>query len=127
MREQTTHAPNDPEAIRQAPTYTPLTDIYETDKELVLLAEMPGVDPGDVDIAIENRVLTVTARPTVSEPQGYTLVHAEYRDVDYQRAFTLSNVVDTSRIDAAMKDGVLRLTIPKTGPAPAKRIAVKRG
>ncbi len=127
MREQTTQAPSEPEAIRQAPTYTPLTDIYETDKDLVLLSEMPGVDPGDVEIAIENRVLTVSARPTNPEPQGYTLVHAEYRDVDYQRAFTLSDVVDSGRIDAAMKDGVLRLTIPKTGPEPAKKIAVKRG
>ncbi len=127
MSEQTNQAPNQPEATRQSPAYAPLTDIYETKEALVLLAEMPGVDPDDVDIAVENRVLTVSGHSTAPEPQGYTPVHAEYRDVDYQRAFTLSDAVDGSKIDAAMKDGVLRLTIPKAGPEPAKKISVKRG
>ena len=127
MSEQTTQAASQPEATRQAPADVPVTDIYETKEALILLAEMPGVDPDNVDVAVENRVLTIAGHSTASEPAGYTPVHAEYRDVDYQREFTLSDAVDASRIDAVMKDGVLRLAIPKAGPDPAKKISVKRG
>ncbi len=120
-------AATQPETLRQVPTFTPTTDIYETKDGLVLLIEMPGVDPDDVDISVEDRVLTITGKTTPTQPPGYTLVHAEYRDGDYRRAFTLADTVDTGRIEASMRDGLLRLFIPKAGPAPARRIEVKKG
>lgn len=127
MTEQSEQVRNQPEATREDPAYAPLTDIYETNDALVVLAEMPGVDPDNVDISVENRTLTISGHSTKSDPQGYTPVHAEYRDIDFRRSFTLSEAVDSDKIDAAMDNGVLRLTIPKSGPAPAKKISVKRG
>ncbi len=128
MSEQTAANPaqTQPETTRKVPLRSPVTDIYETRDALVLLMELPGVDASDVEIAVDNRVLTVTGRTSAKAPPGCTLVHAEYRDADYQRAFTLSDAVDPSRIDAVAADGVLRLTVPKAAPEPARRIAVRR-
>ncbi len=126
MTEQTDVAQTGPEATRETQPYVPLTDIYENKEALVIVAEMPGVDAGDVDISVENRVLIISGRSTAHQPDGYTEVHTEYRDVDYERSFTLSDAVDTKHVDAAMKDGLLRLSIPKSGPEPAKKIAVKK-
>ncbi len=120
-------APTAPEATRTAPTFTPVTDIYETGDGLVLLLEMPGVGPDAVDITLDNRVLTVRGRSAFAPPQGYSLAHAEYRVGDYERAFTVSEAIDRERIGAAMKNGVLRLTLPKAAPAPARTISVQAG
>ena len=57
-------------------------------------------------------------------PEGYALIHAEYRDGNYERVFSISERIDEERIDAVFRDGVLRLTLPKASP-PAKRIEVK--
>ncbi len=103
----------------------PLTDIYETNDNVLMLLDMPGADPDSLDITLEKQLLTVAARVASSAPQGYTLVHAEYQDANYQRAFTVPDQIDSERIDATFKDGVLRLTLPKTKPSPAKKIAVK--
>lgn len=127
MTEASTELQGQPEATREALTYAPLTDIYETKDGLVILAEMPGVDPEDVDLSVENRVLTITGRASVPEPQGYTLAHGEYRSADFRRSFALSEEVDSGKIDASMRNGVLRLVLPRRGPAPARKIVVKRG
>jgi HSP20 family molecular chaperone IbpA len=77
-------------------------------------------------VTLERRVLTVSARSAATEPEeGYTPVLVEYEDGDYERTFTLSDHVEEDRIDAVFKDGVLRLTLPKASPGPAKKIAVK--
>ncbi|GAB4527110.1 MAG: Hsp20/alpha crystallin family protein [Roseibium sp.] len=127
MTEASAELQGQPEATREALTYAPLADIYETKDSLVVLAEMPGVDPEDVDLSVENRVLTITGHATAADPQGFTLAHGEYRSADFRRSFALSEEVDSAKIDASMKDGVLRLVIPKRGPAPARKIVVKRG
>jgi HSP20 family molecular chaperone IbpA len=67
----------------------------------------------------------VAARSKPFMPEGYALLYAEYRDGNYERAFTLSEEIDRERIEATVKDGVLRLNLPKTTPSPAKKIAVK--
>lgn len=114
-----------PETTRRAPVFTPATDIYETRDGLVLLVEMPGVEPGSVDVSVERRVLTITGRNKAAYPDDHTLAHAEYRDGDYERSFTLGEPVDPDRIEAVMRNGVLALTLPKAGPAEAKQIKVK--
>lgn len=115
------------ESTRNVPVYTPPADIYETDDALVLLMDMPGVGPDGVNVILENRVLTITGRGALNPPEGYGLALAEYQQGDYERAFTLSEIIDRDSIEAIVKDGVLKLVLPKVKPAPAKTIAVKRG
>jgi HSP20 family protein len=77
-----------------------------------------------VDITLEKDVLTVTGHVGASKPEGCALTYAEYDVGDYERAFTLSDGVDRDGISASAKDGVLRIVLPKAGPAKTKRIAV---
>jgi HSP20 family protein len=108
------------------PTLIPPTDIYETKDEIILLMDVPGADPGGVDVTLDKRRLTVTARMMESPPpEGYTLIYAEYQQGNYERGFTLVGDIDGDRIDAMLKDGVLRLKLPKVTPSPAKKIPVR--
>jgi HSP20 family molecular chaperone IbpA len=106
-------------------TLVPPTDIYETKDGVVMLLDMPGADPESLDVTLEKRELTISARSMISAPQGYTPVYLEYREGNYERAFTLSDQVDSERIDAMLKDGVLRLNLPKAPAAQARKIEVK--
>jgi HSP20 family molecular chaperone IbpA len=113
------------ETVSEAPTFMPATDIVETKDAVLMLLDVPGADPDSLNVALEKQELRVTARATSSAPPGYTLMHAEYRDGNYERAFTLSDQVDGERVDAIFKDGVLRLTLPKAGTSQARKIEVK--
>jgi HSP20 family molecular chaperone IbpA len=125
---QVTPSGDGPEGTRTNPVFSPPTDIYETKDALCLILEMPGVEPEGIDVTIDKRVLTIKGRSGASMAhEGYSLTHAEYRDGDYERSFTLSENIDGERIEASVKDGVLRLTLPKVKPAPAKTISVKPG
>jgi HSP20 family protein len=114
------------ERTRDRPTFVPRVDIYERDGEIVLVADMPGVDEGSVDITLENNVLTISGNVEPVRPDGYDLAYAEYRVGDYQRSFGLSDEVEQENIEATLEDGVLRLRLPKAGPT-TKKIAVKTG
>lgn len=113
------------ESTRNAPVYLPTADIYENKDALFLSLELPGVDGESLGVTLEKRVLTVTGHSRSQPPQGYGLSHAEYRDGDYERSFTLSEAIDAEKIEAELTDGVLRLKLPKAQPAPAKTINVK--
>jgi HSP20 family protein len=110
--------------VDDLPTFLPPADIYDTDKAILMLLDVPGAVPDGLDIMLEKRVLSVFARTTPFRPEGYTPVYAEYQPGNYRRAFMLSDEVDRDKIEAALKDGVLRLTLPKA-PSPAKKIPVK--
>ncbi|MBL3566059.1 Hsp20/alpha crystallin family protein, partial [Rhodovulum sulfidophilum] len=86
---------------------------------------MPGVAAPDVEIALENRVLTISGHAGTARPERLQLVHAEYGEGDYERAFTLSEDIDPDRIEAEMKDGLLRVTLPRAEAAQPKKIAVR--
>lgn len=107
--------------------FTPAVDIFETDKELTLLADMPGVKSDNLTIGLNKNILTMTGE--VEEPEGKneTDVLREYGTGKYFREFTLSNEINQSRIDAVLKDGVLRLTLPKVEEVTPRKIAVKAG
>ena len=120
-----TSGPPNAETVSEAPTVTPPADIVETKDAVIMLLDMPGADPDSLSVALEKQELRISARATSSAPEGYTLMHAEYQDGNYERAFTLSDQVDSERVDAVFKDGVLRLTLAKAGPSPAKKIEVK--
>jgi HSP20 family molecular chaperone IbpA len=113
------------EATRTEPVFIPPTDIIETTAAVQIFLDMPGADPDTLDVTLDNRVLRITARSASSAPDGFALIHAEYRDGNYERSFTVSEPIDTPKIEAVFKDGVLRLTLPKAAPSPAARISVK--
>jgi HSP20 family molecular chaperone IbpA len=123
-------APQTTETAPRAPSrplFLPPADIYETRENIVVLAEMPGVAPGGVDITLERRVLTIRGRSGANEYVGYQRVYTEYADGDYERAFTLSENIDRDRIEATLKNGVLHLVLPKAETAKARRIELKTG
>ena len=106
-------------------TFTPFTDILETAEALVLLADMPGVDDGSVEVTIEQRILTVVGRTQPSSREGYRLVHREHRSGDFRRTFHLSQAVDVDGIEATVKDGLLTVTVPKAAAERSRSIEVK--
>jgi HSP20 family molecular chaperone IbpA len=107
--------------------FNPAVDIFETERELTLLADLPGVKTKDLKIDLKDNVLTLTADETPLEgPQEKDLLR-EYRSGTYYRQFSLSDTIDQSKIEAVMREGVLRLTLPKVEAATPRKIAVKAG
>jgi HSP20 family protein len=109
------------------PTFTPAVDIFETDKALTVVADMPGVKPEDLSIDLHENILSFTGDVTAPEKEGELDVYREYRTGRYVRDFTLGELIDQAKIDAELKDGVLRLTLPKVEEAKPRRITVKAG
>lgn len=115
------------EETRPGPTFTPSVDILETDKALTLLADMPGVTAKDLNIDLKEGVLTLSSSVAPPEGPGEIDVFTEYQIGNYYRKFNLSDGIDQSKIDAELKEGVLRLHLPKTEAAAPRRIEVKTG
>ena len=113
------------EPARTVPVFLPATDVWETKESLVIQAELPGADPDSLEVGVDRGVLRIAARTRMAPPAGYSLIHGEYRDGDYERSFTLSTEIATDRIEAAWKDGLLTLVLPKAAPPATRRIAVK--
>jgi HSP20 family molecular chaperone IbpA len=105
----------------------PLVDIVETADALVLVSDMPGVDDRGVDVTVEKNVLTIHGTVGVKIPEGYKLGYEEYGVGNYERVFTIPNEVDRDGIQAVMKDGVLRLTLPKVKQKAARKVTVAAG
>jgi len=112
------------ESTRNVPIFVPAVDIYESETDLTLLADMPGVPIEKVDIDLDNDELTIRAATDLEEGHGTVLLR-EYAVGDYYRQFTLANIFDRSRIEASMKDGVLKLVLPKAEAAKPRKIEVK--
>jgi HSP20 family protein len=104
--------------------FVPTTDIFETDDALNVLVEMPGVEKGNVDISVKDRILTIDGRIDFKKYAGMQPVYTEYSIGNFHRRFSLSNKVDASNIRAEMHDGLLMLTIPKAEEAKAQRIEI---
>jgi HSP20 family protein len=105
--------------------FTPAVDIFETEKELTLLADMPGVKSDNLTIALNKNVLTMSGEVEAPEGENETEVIREYDTGKYFREFTLSNEIDQTKIYAMLKDGVLRLTLPKVEAVRPRKIEVK--
>jgi HSP20 family protein len=106
--------------------WAPAVDIYEHEGNLVLKAELPGIDPKDVDVKVENNVLTLQGeRKFESEVKREQYHRVERAYGTFSRAFTLPSVVDTEKIKAEFtKDGLLRVTLPKRDEAKPKQISI---
>ncbi|HBA85211.1 MAG TPA: heat-shock protein Hsp20 [Verrucomicrobia bacterium] len=115
----------DVEMTEDRPILTPATDIYEKEDSILVLCDMPGVDEKNVDIILENDVLTLTGSQTEEEPKGQTLIYRGYWPGIYRRAFQLTTDVDRSKIKATMKNGVLQVVLPKSEKAQPRKIAVE--
>lgn len=109
----------------QPATLTPLIDIYEGPDGLILEADLPGTTDGDVQVQLEDNVLTLHARVALSVPEGARTLHEEYRVGDFSRSFILSDEVERTKIGAELKNGVLRLTLPKSERAKTRKIEIK--
>jgi HSP20 family protein len=107
--------------------FNPAVDIFETKRELTLMADLPGVKAKDLKIDLKDNVLTLTADETPLEGTGEKDVLREYRTGTYYRQFSLSDTIDQSKIEAVMKDGVLRLSLPKVAAATPRKISIKAG
>lgn len=119
-----------PEAVQQGSespreTYTPPIDIHEGPDGLILEADIPGATEQGLHIQLEDNVLNLYARIEPLAPQAARLIHEEYRPGDFHRSFILSDEVDRERITAELKNGVLRLLLPKADRARARRIEIK--
>ena len=115
------------EQTRPGLTFTPAVDIFETDKAITLLADMPGVNAENLDIDLHQNVLTLTGEAQPAEGKTETYVLQEFRTGRYIRQFSLSDTIDQKKIEAEMANGVLRLVLPKAEKAVPRKISVKTG
>jgi len=109
-------------------SWAPPVDIFEREGNIVLTAELPGVDPKDVDIRVENNVLSLRgSRNFEAETKREDYHRVERAYGSFSRSFTLPNVVDTEKIQADYKDGVLKVTLPQKEEAKPKQISISVG
>ena len=106
-------------------TLTPAVDIFEDSQGITLWADLPGVTKDKLDVKVHDGHLYIEAEANVPTPAGLRLQHAELREPHFARAFTLSADFDSSKIDANLQDGVLKLTIARREEARPRRIEVK--
>jgi HSP20 family molecular chaperone IbpA len=114
---------------RRAPApraHAPAVDVREDASAYVIEADLPGFKPSDVNVSVDNRVLTVTAtRQSERDDKQKGYQRVERRFGTFERAFTLPETVDAEHIEARLEEGVLTLTIPKRDVVKPRRIEVK--
>ena len=115
--------PSEGEFTREGAYFVPAVDIYENSKELVLLADMPGVQTGDLEIDLKEGTLTIVGKVHAEGVKGESLLN-EYQVGNYFRSFRLTEVIDQGKITASMSDGVLKLIMPKVEKAIPRKIPI---
>jgi len=111
----------------QAPHVVPPVDVFEDESGITLLADLPGVSRERLGVRVEGDRLLIEGTVDVAGPKDMDIVYGEAQVPAYRREFTLSRELDSSRIEAQLKDGVLRLAIPKAEEARPRRIEVRVG
>lgn len=112
------------ERTRGGLTYSPRIDIWESEEELVLYADMPGVAAENLDIQFENRELRIHGK-VCPRHDNVNFLYGEYGIGDFYRTFSIGEAIDTEKISAELKDGILTLHLPKTEAVKPRRIEVK--
>jgi HSP20 family molecular chaperone IbpA len=107
-------------------SYMPSVDIYEDEHSVTLFADMPGVDENGVDIILEKNILTIEGKIDTIEPEKFPVIQREYGLGDYHRSFQLNDEFDSEQINASVKNGVLKIVLPRLAPT-RRNIAVKAG
>jgi HSP20 family protein len=115
------------EGTRPGVVFQPDVDILERDDAYWIYADLPGVDEKHVQIRLENGVLSLDAELATAAEPSWTPIHAEYRLGSFHREFRLSDEIDSTSVNASMRDGVLELRLPKTEKHQPRQITVKAG
>ena len=115
------------EPLPQQRHVVPPVDVFETESSITLLADLPGVQREQLHVRVDGDSLVLEATAATAGPENMELVYGEQQYAAYRRQFTLSRELDTARIEAQLRDGVLRLTIPKAEEAKPRRIQVQVG
>lgn len=108
-------------------TLTPDVDIYEDEKGIHVVADMPGVSRDRLDIQVNKDALTIEGEAKIDMPEGMEAMYADVRSTRFSRSFTLSAELDAERVDARLRDGVLNIHIPKRAEAMPRKIEVTAG
>ncbi|MBN1664611.1 MAG: Hsp20/alpha crystallin family protein [Deltaproteobacteria bacterium] len=126
IQKQPASAAQETEWTRSRQVYTPKVDIYETKDAIVMLADMPGIDEQSANVTLEKGVLTIQGNAIPETYKNKSIAYYEYDWGDYHRAFTLSDEVDKDKIEASVKNGVLKLVLHKAKQAKAKKIQITK-
>ena len=127
QRDQTNLARREGDQSARRMTITPAVDIFEDGQAVTLWADLPGVTKDKLDVRVHDGNLSIEAEAVVPTPANLRLQHVEVREPRFARTFTLSPDFDTSKIEASLQEGVLKLTIPRREEARPRRIEVKTG
>jgi len=111
------------EKSRPVPTFSPVVDIYENENEILLHADMPGVEKDRVNVNVDNGTLTISGLREL-ETRG-AATWEEFGQVEFTRSFSVPQTIDVGKVKAELKDGVLRLHLPKSEAAKPKQIEIK--
>ena len=125
IQEKRTARPGD-ESTKSETYFAPHVDIYETDQEVTVVADMPGVTVDGVELALEDNILTLQGQRAPQQQTG-RLILEEYECGHYLRRFTVAETIDQENIAASLVDGVLTVRLPKVVPAQPRKIEVKLG
>ena len=109
------------------PFIVPPVDVFEDESGITLLADLPGVSRDRLGVRVDGESLMLEATASTAQPENMQLIYGEAQYPAYRRQFTLSRELDASRIEASLKDGVLKLAIPKLDEAKPRRIEVRVG
>lgn len=118
------HSPTEPTVARPELRFTPRVDIAETDTALLVLGDLPGVRPEDLDIHLEDHELRITGKCQPREIRGNQWLQ-EYQVGDFERTFKVGDQIDAAKVSAELKNGVLTIVLPKAEAIKPRRIEVK--
>ena len=114
-----------PEHVSSGPKFSARVDVIEKPHAALILVDMPGVPKNKVDVVLDKGVLTINGEAASAHEPGMRLEREEYEVGNFHRCFSVGEGLDASGVEATMKDGILRLLIPKSGQYAARRIEVK--
>ncbi|MBM9513445.1 Hsp20/alpha crystallin family protein [Desulfogranum marinum] len=123
---KTPHAASTEEATKAENYFSPLVDIFETPEAVIVIADVPGVSQENVEISLDDNILTIHGKMTDQQPVGRVILE-EYESGHYMRKFTVAETIDREKIEASLAGGVLKVMLPKQVPVQPKKIEVKMG
>jgi len=113
------------ERTRNVRYYKPEVDIYETPNEIVIVADVSGVDPQAVDIDLKNDILTIEAKINPDMFEGLTPLYSEYKVGHYFRKFALDTTISQQDIQAKLQNGVLQIVLPKSEKSRPRKVTIQ--
>ncbi len=116
-----------PEKTQKKRKRIPHVDVIENQNEYILYADLPGVEEKGLDVTLEKEVLTIKGEAHEEVPEGYTPRFTEFSPSIFERSFSVSDEIDRDKIKATIKNGVLKLVLPKAETAKVKKIEITQG